>query len=447
MMAPRIAPPIAAPPIFRALSLAGETLPRGEIGFGAQRHFSAVRQHQRVEPHAEARGLLHLSASLHERDRPEHARAGRNRDPSGGLDVARDPRFHAILDPRPFARERSLDLQADDRRRREDDLFELRFRGSGRGLRRARRLGRARSRGSNRRAAATDRGRRVRRGRPGRRRRRSLTLADIWRRGPRRSGSATGSARAVLAERRGSARSGGRGRRGWRRSPGSRRRRAADPGLRVRRQPSLGFSDWLECGRRRPGATGAPPPAQAPCSDAQPRRRRRQRPLRSLRRAHPRNSGIHGLSPGDSERANAVPWVSARTPSDSTKSVGRRTSGFGRSPAGTVLVLRTGPPDLSQPGHINVYMDGRSAPVARLLRLTTGGVHAPASSLFVALLTLSPVRADALTVRDVLELTRAGLGDEVLLALIDVDRSVFPIDAATLKCLKDAGSASGSSWR
>jgi hypothetical protein len=57
----------------------------------------------------------------------------------------------------------------------------------------------------------------------------------------------------------------------------------------------------------------------------------------------------------------------------------------------------------------------------------------------VALLILLPVRADALTVRDILELTRAGLGDEILLALIDVDRSVFPIDAATLKRLKDAG--------
>jgi hypothetical protein len=57
----------------------------------------------------------------------------------------------------------------------------------------------------------------------------------------------------------------------------------------------------------------------------------------------------------------------------------------------------------------------------------------------VALLILLPVRANALTVRDILELTRAGLGDEILLALIDVDRSVFPIDAATLKRLKDAG--------
>ena len=55
------------------------------------------------------------------------------------------------------------------------------------------------------------------------------------------------------------------------------------------------------------------------------------------------------------------------------------------------------------------------------------------------LLSLLPARADALTVRDILELTRAGLGEEILLTLIDVDRSVFPIDTATLKRLKEAG--------
>ena len=57
----------------------------------------------------------------------------------------------------------------------------------------------------------------------------------------------------------------------------------------------------------------------------------------------------------------------------------------------------------------------------------------------VPLLSLWPVRADALTVRDILELTRAGLGEEILLTLIDVDRSVFPIDTATLRRLKEAG--------
>ena len=59
--------------------------------------------------------------------------------------------------------------------------------------------------------------------------------------------------------------------------------------------------------------------------------------------------------------------------------------------------------------------------------------------LFVAVLAISSARANALTIRDVVELTRAGLGDEVLLALIEVDPSVFPIDTETLKYLKDAG--------
>ena len=57
----------------------------------------------------------------------------------------------------------------------------------------------------------------------------------------------------------------------------------------------------------------------------------------------------------------------------------------------------------------------------------------------VPLITLTPAPVAALTLRDVVELSRAGLGDEILLALIDVDPSVFPTDAASLKQLKDAG--------
>jgi hypothetical protein len=47
--------------------------------------------------------------------------------------------------------------------------------------------------------------------------------------------------------------------------------------------------------------------------------------------------------------------------------------------------------------------------------------------------------AEALTIRDVIELTRAGITEEVLLALIDVDGGVYANDAATLKALKEAG--------
>lgn len=59
--------------------------------------------------------------------------------------------------------------------------------------------------------------------------------------------------------------------------------------------------------------------------------------------------------------------------------------------------------------------------------------------LFILSALLVPGRANALTLRDLIELSRAGLGDEVLLALIDVDQPVFSIDAATLKSLKAAG--------
>ena len=46
---------------------------------------------------------------------------------------------------------------------------------------------------------------------------------------------------------------------------------------------------------------------------------------------------------------------------------------------------------------------------------------------------------EALTIRDLIELSRAGLGEEVLLALIEVDGGVYAIDTATLKSLKEAG--------
>jgi len=50
-----------------------------------------------------------------------------------------------------------------------------------------------------------------------------------------------------------------------------------------------------------------------------------------------------------------------------------------------------------------------------------------------------PAGAQTLSTRDVVALSKAGLGEEVLLALIEVNRSVFPVDRETLKSLKDAG--------
>ena len=57
----------------------------------------------------------------------------------------------------------------------------------------------------------------------------------------------------------------------------------------------------------------------------------------------------------------------------------------------------------------------------------------------LTILALGAGRAEAVTIRDIIELSKSGLGDSVLLALIEVDRSVFAIDAATIKKLKDAG--------
>ena len=66
--------------------------------------------------------------------------------------------------------------------------------------------------------------------------------------------------------------------------------------------------------------------------------------------------------------------------------------------------------------------------------------------VFACLLIIAPAAsaaAQTLSTRDIIELTRAGLGEEVLLALIEVHRPVFPIDPATLKMLKDAGVRQG----
>ena len=55
------------------------------------------------------------------------------------------------------------------------------------------------------------------------------------------------------------------------------------------------------------------------------------------------------------------------------------------------------------------------------------------------MLALGVPTAEAVTLQDLIDLKRAGLGDEVLLALIEVDGGVFNIDTATLTKLKQAG--------
>jgi hypothetical protein len=59
--------------------------------------------------------------------------------------------------------------------------------------------------------------------------------------------------------------------------------------------------------------------------------------------------------------------------------------------------------------------------------------------LLVALAVCVPVTAHAVTVRDIIELSKAGLSDEVLIALIDADRTIFTLDTEQILDLKHAG--------
>jgi len=50
-----------------------------------------------------------------------------------------------------------------------------------------------------------------------------------------------------------------------------------------------------------------------------------------------------------------------------------------------------------------------------------------------------PTRADAVSLRDLIELTRAGLSDEVLVALVEADDTTFNLDAPKILELRAAG--------
>ena len=60
-------------------------------------------------------------------------------------------------------------------------------------------------------------------------------------------------------------------------------------------------------------------------------------------------------------------------------------------------------------------------------------------SLFLIAFLFAAGRADAVSAKDIIDLSRAGLGEAVLLALVEVDGGVFTIDNATLRELKAAG--------
>lgn len=58
--------------------------------------------------------------------------------------------------------------------------------------------------------------------------------------------------------------------------------------------------------------------------------------------------------------------------------------------------------------------------------------------VFLAALLL-PVSASAVSVRDIIELTKAGLSDDILIAVIEADRTVFTLDKDQILELKKAG--------
>ena len=61
--------------------------------------------------------------------------------------------------------------------------------------------------------------------------------------------------------------------------------------------------------------------------------------------------------------------------------------------------------------------------------------------LLAITLVLAPAIASAqnITVRDIIELSKAGLNEQALVALVEVNPTVFPVDVETLKTLQRAG--------
>jgi hypothetical protein len=59
--------------------------------------------------------------------------------------------------------------------------------------------------------------------------------------------------------------------------------------------------------------------------------------------------------------------------------------------------------------------------------------------LFVLVMTLGVSHAEAITVGEIIQLAKTGLSDEVLLALIEIESKVFPVDPDTVTTLKASG--------
>jgi hypothetical protein len=69
-------------------------------------------------------------------------------------------------------------------------------------------------------------------------------------------------------------------------------------------------------------------------------------------------------------------------------------------------------------------------------------MRALAFAFAITLLPAAALAQQTPSLRDIVELSKAGVGEEVLLALIEVHRPVYPVDQETLKKLKAAGVSS-----
>lgn len=80
-----------------------------------------------------------------------------------------------------------------------------------------------------------------------------------------------------------------------------------------------------------------------------------------------------------------------------------------------------------------------SAPARFVRRGTLAGRAARRTLGAIGMLAVLATPAHAVSVADIEQLSRAGLGDEVLIALIQTDNTVFPLDAERILELRAAG--------
>ncbi len=94
-----------------------------------------------------------------------------------------------------------------------------------------------------------------------------------------------------------------------------------------------------------------------------------------------------------------------------------------------------------------VWRHGEKAPAGRIepasLLLSPGLVPEDPMKrlalLLAFLLAVGAARAEAITVGEIIELSKKGLSEDVLLALIEIESKVFPVDPETVQALKAGG--------